>query len=191
MKKSLLIAVILAGYSFHVAAQDKIYGGPKLAPNFSIFTEKAGNLKSGIGYSIGYFEVLELSYKVNLQAEINYTNYSFVDKQTFGSITSKTVTNNRTIELPIMAKYRVSNDFAIGVGYQFSFKPKSTAKTETTDQPTETVDQPGVKTSGVFIDANYKKGKNIFGVRILSTNDPLADPFKSINASFYVGFGIF
>jgi hypothetical protein len=69
MKKILTVILICA--SFTLKAQDKIYGGLRIAPNFSLITDKSDdykNVKSGVGYSFGYYEVLELSYKINLQA---------------------------------------------------------------------------------------------------------------------------
>ena len=77
MKKIIYISTLfILTLTVKVKAQDDvIYGGFKLAPNFSVITDKADKWSSGIGYSLGYFEVLELNYKMNLQAEINYSRY--------------------------------------------------------------------------------------------------------------------
>ena len=79
MKKIFFTVVTILLLNFYSKAQEVIYGGLKASPNLSVFTSKAPeNVKSGIGYSIGYFEVLELGYKINLQAEINHNMISFV-----------------------------------------------------------------------------------------------------------------
>jgi hypothetical protein len=194
MKKILCIIVLLVSISKFSHAQDNIYGGLKLSPNYSIFIDKAKDYSSGIGYSIGYFEVLELSYKLNLQAEVNYSQNSFIYKVSNGSYSEKQTSNYNSVELPLMFKFRPSENFAIGIGYQFSFKSKGKIKTVTTDNGTstelkETID--GISSEGGFLDANFKSGKTIVGLRILKTNKNFIEPYNSLNAAFYLGFGIF
>lgn len=177
--------------SYNSQAQSNIYGGFKLAPNYSIITDKVENLKSGIGYSLGYFEVLELENKINLQAEINYTNNSFVSEQNLGGINRKTTTNNNSVELPFMVKYRPNDNFSIGLGYQFSFFPSRSEKTKTTGQADVNNDGKGSKSNGLFLDANIKTNKTIIGFRVLKTSKSIIEPISSINASLYVGFALF
>jgi hypothetical protein len=160
-----------------VKAQDVIYGGFKLAPTYLIPTKKIDPLKfsSKIGYSIGYYEVLELSNKINLQAELNYSSYSYKLK-TEGS-TTETEQELKGIELPLMIKYRANNNFAIGAGYQFGLGAQ--------------------KLSGMLFDMNVKSNKTIFGLRALFLNeDESAVMFgeqsaKPIATSLYLGFSIF
>lgn len=172
-------------------AQNKIYGGVKISPNYSIITDKVDKLKSGIGYGFGYFEVLELENKINLQAEINYVNNTFISDQSSGTIKKTITTNNNSIEIPFMIKYRPSDNFSIGLGYHLSFIPSTSEKTKETGMADSKIDQDGIKSNGFFLDANAKTSKAIIGLRILKTNKSLIDPLNSINASFYVGFAIF
>jgi len=192
MKKTIYALTIIGLLiSYCSQAQSKICGGFKLAPNYSIITDKVENLKSGIGYSVGYFEVLELENKINLQAEINYTNNSFVSETNSGGINSKTTINNNSVELPFMIKYRPNDNFSIGLGYQFSFFPSKSEKTKTTGQADENNDGKGIKSNGLFLDANIKTNKTIIGLRVLKTSKSIIEPISSINASFYVGFALF
>lgn len=193
MKKTIYTLTIIGLLiSLSSQAQSKIYGGFKLAPNYSIITDKVENLKSGIGYSVGYFEVLELENKINLQAEINYTNNSFVsDINLGGGINRKTTINNNSVELPFMVKYRPSENFSFGMGYQFSFFSTKTEKTKTTGEVDEKTDGKGISTNGVFFDANFKTNKTIIGLRVVKTSKSVIEPINSINASFYVGFALF
>jgi hypothetical protein len=173
MKKILLTILVCIGTTAfnHIKAQDVIYGGFKLAPTYSIFTEKpADGFTASPGFSVGYFEVLELSNKINLQAEVNYSNYAYTF--TVPGTTSKEKFNYNALELPFLVKYRVAESFAIGAGYQFALT--------------------GDKSSGLLFDANFKTNKTIIGIRGLKTiNDMVVGTGNPIQASFYIGFGIF
>lgn len=195
MKKILFLAITLVTANCTLLAQDVIYGGFKIAPNLSVFTDKApADTKSGIGYGIGYYEVLELSYKVNLQAEVNYNMMSFVKEVKSGSNSNKEVRAYRAIELPLMIKLRPSSNFSIGAGYQFSFRPKlKTTKTDKTGSTTNetTVESKGIKTSGFFLDMNGKVSKNIIGLRVLSPSEDFNGGSKSLNVAAYFGITLF
>lgn len=191
MKKISTALLIILLISNNTQAQSKIYGGFKISPNYSIITDKADNLKSGIGYGIGYFEVLELDNKINLQAEINYTNTTFITEETNGTTTTKQTINNNSIELPLMIKYRPMDNFSIGLGYQLSFFPNSSQKTTTTGMGDIKENGEGIKSNGLFIDANFKTNKTIFGLRVIKSSKSIIEPINSINASFYVGFTLF
>jgi hypothetical protein len=194
MKKNILSVLFLLIICTASNAQDNtIYGGLRLSPNYSFFTSKLDKVSSGIGYSIGYFEVLELSNKINLQAEINYSNYAFVDTR----ITKVTeTTRNTNLELPIMIKYRVADGFAIGAGYQFNLLNKQfrgqsiKTKVDGQDAETQDIEGGGVSTNGYFVDANLKTGTTLIGLRILKTKDILFEK-ESINVGLYLGFTIF
>jgi hypothetical protein len=219
MKKNILSIIILAAIFTTASAQDNIYGGLRLSPNYTIFNNevKVGNktVNSGVGYGIGYYEVLEISNKINIQAELNYNTLSFKHDITDGSISYR-YTN---LDFPLMVKYRVSEQFAIGAGYQFnllnSVVGSGTQITKVKSTKTN-VEVDGVKNQGFFVDANIKSGNNVFGLRILSTKftqgagldnlnffdptddfdtpslggSPIVDE-RAINISLYVGFTLF
>ena len=199
MKKIFFIAVTILTANLSGYAQDLIYGGFRIAPNTSIFMDNAPeNEKAGIGYGIGYYEVLELSNKINLQAEVNYNMISFVNEVTFpGGGSVKETKNYSSIDLPIMVKYRPSANFAIGVGYQFSLGSNLNRKEVTKNGNTTTEsnsEDDGVNSSGMFIDMNTKFAKNIVGLRVLSTDKSFFEydqEQKTLNISLYVGFTIF
>lgn len=192
MKKNILSLFLIIAFCTGANAQDKIYGGLRLSPNYSFFNNKIDKVNSGLGYSIGYFEVIELSNKINLQAEINYNTYTFVDTRE----TKTTVTTRfSNLELPLMVKYRVSEGFAIGGGYQFSLLNKlfssQAVKFKVDGQdPVTQDDLEGIKTGGYFIDANLKSGGTLVGLRILQTSEVLYEK-KSMNVGLYVGFTLF
>jgi hypothetical protein len=149
---------------------------------------------SGVGYSIGYFEVAELTSKINLQAEINYSAYAFVDNSVTKTTTTTTLTN---LELPIMVKYRIVDAFSIGAGYQFNilnqqFRTKSVFTEVEGFDPVRNTDLPGSSSQGYFIDANFKTGSVLLGLRVLQNADDFYLPNKrSVNIGLYAAFAIF
>ena len=214
MKKIIYISTLfILSLSLKLKAQDDvIYGGFKIAPNYSVITDKADKWTSGIGYSLGYFEVLELNYKMNLQAEINYSRYVLQNEIITGydnagnPTTTKKNKTYRSFEIPVMAKYRVNN-FAIGLGYQISFRTKlkdetneyyvqngniqSAADEESEPLSLKSLFSPKYSTGGVFLDASFKSDKIIGGLRILQTNKALIDDtHRSLNASVYFGISL-
>lgn len=201
MKKILsIIAAISLFNSFSAKAQeDKIFGGFKIAPNFSIITDEVNDdWKTGIGYSIGYYEVLELANKLNLQAEILLTKTTFVQDLKDGEYSSKTTRTSSNLNIPIMAKYRLTEEFAVGLGYQFSAgilmdpKLKEKVKDSGPGYSSETKSESeGIKNNGFFFDASYTKGKSIFGLRLLSPKMKQVQDYNTINASFYFGYKLF
>ena len=219
MKKNILSSIILVAIFTTASAQDNIYGGLRLSPNYTIFNNevKVGSktVNSGVGYGIGYYEVLELSNKINIQAELNYNTLSFKHDITDGSISYR----YSNLDLPVMVKYRVNDKFAIGAGYQFNLLNSvigSGTKITKFKSTKTNVESDGVKNQGFFVDANIKSGNNIFGIRILSTKftqgsgldnldlfdssedfdtpslggSPIIDE-RAINVSLYVGFTLF
>jgi hypothetical protein len=192
MKKILFTLICLT--SLKAFAQDKIYGGIRLSPNFSMIYDDAEaykSVKSGVGYSIGYFEVLELSYKINLQGEINYSNYSFrTDIDEDPTKTKYETTNYSSVEVPIAIKYRPTESVAVGVGYQFSLASRMTdnSKQYGSEFSEETG---GTSTSGFFFDINGKFGKSIYGLRVTKFNNEFVNTDKLINVSAYIGIGLF
>ncbi|MEN9963385.1 MAG: outer membrane protein beta-barrel domain [Bacteroidota bacterium] len=177
-----------------IFGQHKIYGGFKLTSNYSVFTEKVQEWKSRLGYGFGYFEVMELDYPVNLQAEINFTTNTFINKTSFGTQSVKITNNYHSFEIPLLAKYRINDHFSFGIGYQFSIGSSGKSKTvldNNGNQSKSSTNLTGINTSGFLFDANHSSEKTMFGFRIIRTNDNFIDPFKSINASVFFGFKLF
>jgi hypothetical protein len=218
MKKSILSLVFIVAVCAMSNAQDVIYGGLRTSVNYTLFNNevKVGGktLNSGVGYSVGYFEVLELTNKINVQAELNYNTLNFKHDITDGSISYR----YSNLDFPVMAKYRVNDNFSIGAGYQFNLLNSVIGSGNQTTKVKNTktsIEADGIKNQGFFLDASLKTGKNIFGLRILSTKfsqgssldalnplddlDPLEPSLggspvldeRAINISLYIGFTIF
>ena len=190
MKKYCILLLTMVVIAYNSKAQDKIYGGFKLAPNFSLFSDETGDLKPTIGYGAGYFEVLELSNHINLQAELNYSLAKFSSDVKITS--SKTVTTNysvNTLDLPVMIKYRTDGGLAFGVGYQLGLK--STTHTQVGSGTAESNPSDN-KNAGFLVDLSYSTAnKNIVGLRFLSPSNPQIKSFNSTNLSIYYGLKLF
>lgn len=182
--------------------QDRIFGGIRLAPNYSFFIDKAKDWKPEIGYSIGYYEVCELDYRLNLQAEVNYS----VRANSYEPANSgKTTFSFKNIELPVAAKYRVSDDFAIGVGYQFSIYKKAKRIFKPIQGEVQKSSLDGISSSGPFLDMSYTKNKTFIGLRAMQTIKSMVPAFDpstgefgdedsgigTLNVAFYVGIRLF
>ncbi len=206
MKKTInkfLAVMLILTISNTVKSQDIIYGGFKGGPNYSVLKDNGKYLKSGIGYSFGYFEVLELTYKMNLQAEINYSNQTFINEVSSGTSSYKNTQHFRSIEIPLLVKYRPNDQFSIGLGYQFSLKPKSKGKEKTvfgTTTEESDYEENGINSNGLIFDASFKSGKTIVGLRVLSPTNTFASGIdidrneiesKSTNGSLYFAISLF
>ncbi|WP_396209629.1 outer membrane beta-barrel protein [Flavobacterium sp.] len=117
MKKFLLFIGLI---SLGLNAQD-IKGGIRIAPNMATFSSDVDNSSSGkVGYSIGYIETMNVNSQFALQGEISYTHISYEAKDSFmGQSEDKSTFSNNFLEIPIIAKYRINDDLAIGGGLQY------------------------------------------------------------------------
>ena len=170
MKKILLfIGLVTLG----VNAQD-IKGGIRLSPNMPTFSNDVDNSSSGkVGYSIGYFETMNLNSKIVLQAEISYTDISYEAKGTsfIGESSDKSTFSNNFFEIPVLVKYRVNEDFSIGGGLQYCFG--------------------GVTDMGQVVDLSYDINDIKIGARYYMGSEKIYGGNSLNNISVSVGFVIF
>ncbi len=164
MKKILLfIGLVTLG----VNAQD-IKGGIRLSPNMPTFSNDVDNSSSGkVGYSIGYFETMNLNSKIALQGEINYTHISYETE----FFEQKSTYSNNFFEIPVLVKYRVNEDFSIGGGLQYCFG--------------------GVIDMGQVVDLSYDMDDIKIGARYYMGSEKIYSGNSLNNISVSVGFVIF
>ncbi|MEY4703606.1 MAG: hypothetical protein RIR96_1503 [Bacteroidota bacterium] len=193
-KISFFVTFLLLISRINISAQQKVYGGFKMSSNYTVFTDNAENWKSQIGYGIGYHEIMELNDYINLQAEIILTTYSFNKKSNSGSTSYEQNQIFRSIEIPMMIKYRLSANSAVGLGYQYCFlksgKEKIILSDGTNNTETKT-NNSGVNTSGIFLDFNTKSKKMIYGIRLNMFQNEFIETKKSVNSSIYLGYNLF
>jgi hypothetical protein len=169
MKKFLLfIGLVTLG----VNAQD-IKGGIRLSPNMPTFSNDVDNSSSGkVGYSIGYFETMNLNSNIALQGEINYTHISYEVKETsFDGSSDKSTYTNNFFEIPLIVKYRINEEFSIGGGLQYCFG--------------------GVNDLGQLVDLSYDIDNIKIGARYYMGSEKVYGGNSLRNISVSVGFVIF
>ena len=155
--------------SLGVNAQD-IKGGIKFSPNMPTFSNDIDNSASGkIGYGIGYFETMNLNSNIVLQGEITYTHISYET----GSGDFKTTYSSNFIEIPVLVKYRINDDFAIGGGFQYCWGLGS------------------MSDIGNVIDLSYDIDNIKIGARYYMGSEKMYEGNSLNNISLSVGFIIF
>lgn len=173
MKKILLFIGLV---SLGVNAQD-IKGGIRLAPNMPTFTNDVDNSSSGkIGYSFGYFETMNLNSSIALQGEISYTHVSYEAKgdSGFGEASSdKSTFSSNFIEIPVLVKYRINEDFAIGGGFQYCWGLGSS------------------NDMGEVVDLSYDMNNIKIGARYYIGSEKIYEGNSLNNISLSIGFVIF
>lgn len=180
MKKILLLITLV---SLGVSAQD-IEGGIKFSINNPTFSDDVDNDSKGkIGYSVGYYETMNLNSHWALQGEIGYTHVSYdttgyEDLNFDGDFADKdekstSTFSNNFIEVPLMAKYRITESFGIGVGHQFC------------------LDGLSIQDSGQVIDISLDANSVKLGARYYMGSEQLYEGNSLNNITVSVGFTIF
>ena len=178
MKKFLLLISLV---SLGVSAQD-IEGGIKFSINNPTFSDDVDNDSKGkIGYSVGYYETMNLNSHWALQGEIGFTSISYEAKdggikvnEVTGAVTETTSTfSNSFIEVPLIAKYRITESFGIGVGHQFC------------------LDGLSIQDSGQLIDISLDANSVKLSARYYMGSEQLYEGNTLNNITVSVGFTIF
>ena len=178
MKKFLLLITLV---SLGVSAQD-IEGGIKFSINNPTFSDDVDNDSKGkIGYSVGYYETMNLNSHWALQGEIGFTSISYEAKD--GGFTENPVTlvetattstfSSSLIEVPLIVKYRITESFGIGVGHQFC------------------LDGLSIQDSGQLIDISLDANSVKLSARYYMGSEQLYRGNSLNNITVSVGFTIF
>jgi hypothetical protein len=177
MKKFLLLISLV---SLGVSAQD-IEGGIKFSINNPTFSDDYDNdAKGKIGYSVGYYETMNLNSHWALQGEIGFTSISYeandggeFDEETGVFKKKKSTFSNSFIEVPLIVKYRITESFGIGVGHQFC------------------LDGLSIQDSGQLIDISLDANSVKLSARYYMGSEQLYRGNSLNNISVSVGFTIF
>lgn len=196
MKKIMLTLLGLVAISTTAVAQQEVKFGPKAGVNFATLNGKdAKEAKMQIGFHIGAFAEIKFNDKFAIQPEILYSAQGAKGdetKQEMGvSAAVQGTLKTSYINVPIMAKYYVTPNFAVEAGPYVGFlmKAESEATVEMmgmslggkydVKSASNTVDF-GVGAgasfnldNGFFLGARYNLGlSNIYKDYSANTNDP-------------------
>lgn len=170
MKKVILSALVVCAFSFQAQAQKpELKLGAKVGLNVSSLSND-DDISAKAGLNIGFVAEYFVTEKFSIQPELlyssqggQYKNYE-VNLEEF-TIASKDVKFNLNyINIPIMAKYYVTNGFNIQAGPQVGFLTSAKFDGEDVKKNAQKVDF-GVNfglgyefNAGVFFDARYNLG---------------------------------
>jgi len=122
MKKLMIAAIAVVGFSVTGLAQQQVKFGPKAGVNLATIS---GNDDSEmkIGFHVGAVAEIKFNDKFSLQPEVLYSAQGGQLKEN-----SDIKMNNDYINIPIMAKYYFVEGFSVELGPQVGFLMKSEVK---------------------------------------------------------------
>ncbi|HLW42651.1 MAG TPA: porin family protein [Flavobacterium sp.] len=122
MKKLMIAAIAVVGFSVTGLAQQQVKFGPKAGVNLATIS---GNDDSEmkIGFHVGAVAEIKFNDKFSLQPEVLYSAQGGQLKEN-----SDIKMNNDYINIPIMAKYYFVEGFSVELGPQVGFLMKSELK---------------------------------------------------------------
>jgi hypothetical protein len=123
MKKLMLFAAVAVFGFANVQAQGEIQFGVKAGVNFAKLTGDAVEDADGrTGFHIGGVVEIPVSEKFSVQPELVYSQQGLQSKYDFDGTSVEEKLKLDYINIPVMAKFYVSDGFAIEAGPQFGFK---------------------------------------------------------------------
>lgn len=131
MKKVMIAAIAVVGFSVTGLAQQQVKFGPKAGVNLATLS---GNDDSEmkIGFHVGAVAEIKFNDKFSLQPEVLYSAQGAQSKEN-----TDIKTNNDYINIPIMAKYYFVEGFSLELGPQVGFLMKSEVKGENASMDTK------------------------------------------------------
>jgi hypothetical protein len=128
MKKVILAAVAVFALGSANAQETKF--GVKAGLNLSNFTGDAEGNSMKVGFQIGGFAEIKISEKFAIQPELVYSAQGAKLKQEFFGETFEYDVNLGYINVPVMAKYFVAENFSLEAGPQIGFLMSAKAKAD-------------------------------------------------------------
>lgn len=126
MKKTLLSLVAFAAISTGAYAQTPdVHFGFKGGYNLSTFGGDVDDAKSLSGFHLGGFVEIPVSAKFAIQPEVLYSAQGAKFKESFMGFTLESKTKLDYINIPILAKYYVTDAFSVEAGPQIGFNVKA------------------------------------------------------------------
>jgi opacity protein-like surface antigen len=202
MKKIILTAAAVFALSF-ANAQDVKFGA-KAGLNLSNIGGDLENTSSKVGFQVGGFAEIKVSDKFAIQPELLYSaqgaksEYSEVDSDLV-TISSKLTQKLAYLNIPVMAKYFVTEGFSLEAGPQFGFLMSANAETEVSalgESASVSADNKDYFESidfGLNFGAGYDVSENInLGVRYslgLSNIAKDSGDFKANNSNIAIAVG--
>lgn len=116
MKKIILTAVAVMAFAFSNAQETRF--GVKGGANLANLTGDYEGASSMVGFHVGGFAEIKLSDKFAIQPELLYSAQGAKVKQTFFEETDKYDVKLSYLNIPVLAKYYVTEEFSVEAGPQ-------------------------------------------------------------------------
>ncbi|WP_432410410.1 porin family protein [Rasiella sp. SM2506] len=130
MKKQVIL-IAVAIFSFGVLQAQDIRFGAKAGVNFAKLTGDAVEDADGrTGFHIGGLVEFLISEKFSVQPELIYSQQGLQSKDEFGGVEVETKFKLDYINIPIMAKYYVTEGLSLEAGPQFGINTTAEFETE-------------------------------------------------------------
>lgn len=137
MKKNIYLLVVFLGFIYSSTAQEvgsdngrkDISVGVKASLNIANFVgNDAGDAKSLVGFNGGLFVEFKVSDRFYIQPEFLYSTQGSKDNLVIDGNNLDITFKTKYINIPVMAKYYVANDFQLEVGPYVGFLVDADAK---------------------------------------------------------------
>lgn len=126
MKKLLFAAV--AVFAFGAANAQEVSYGAKAGLNLSNFTGDAEGNSMKVGFQVGGFAEIMISDKFAIQPELLFSAQGAKMEEKYDGETFKYDMNFNYLNIPVMAKYYISEEFSVEAGPQIGFLMSAKAK---------------------------------------------------------------
>ena len=124
---SLLYFIVL---SFNLKAQNvsiALKGGVNVA---NVYGDVAGNHGSLLGFHAGMLAEFSVNSKVDIQPELVYSMQGYRDEGNSGGATIIATTTYHYLNVPVIAKYHLTEDISVEFGPQLGFMIGGTSRVE-------------------------------------------------------------
>ncbi|MGO4772300.1 porin family protein [Flavobacterium sp. W22_SRS_FK3] len=119
MKKITLSIIAVLAFGFTNAQGVKF--GVKAGVNFANVGGDAEDTKTLVGFQVGGFAEIKLTEKFAIQPELLYSAQGAKNEDSFGGETYKYDTKLDYLNVPVMAKYFITEAFSVEAGPQIGF----------------------------------------------------------------------
>jgi len=189
MKKIILTAAAVFALSF-ANAQDVKFGA-KAGLNLSNIGGDLENTSSKVGFQVGGFAEIKVSDKFAIQPELVFSTLGAKVDEAHLGIPDKYTFTSAYLNIPLLAKYYITDEFSLEAGPQIGFlmsaKDKAEGASDDVKDYYESID------FGLNFGAGYDVSKNInLGVRYslgLSNIRIVSGDYKENNSNIAIAVG--
>lgn len=187
MKKITLSIIAVLVFGFANAQETKF--GVKAGVNFANLGGDSKDTKTLVGFQVGGFTEIKLTEKFAIQPELLYSAQGAKNEDSFGGETLKYDTKLSYLNIPVMAKYFITEAFSVEAGPQIGILLSAKIDGEDFKDETKSID------FGVNFGTEYDFTENFsaglrYNLGLSNINDgEVSDDIKVNNSVFSLSLG--